>query len=247
MLDEEHRKLRADFLGDVFGFYDLPMMTQDRKRQVFQVHNIEQFVFLIADDPPMTCARLDHFGLSVGAEAELDEILARARAWQERDDRVDIIDKKVDDHGMLAITSIYVRYLLPMMIEIQWWDFKGMPRRRPRSEVTAPELRYGAFAPQGWKLEYTGWDAAERVGAHEGARAAHRAARLPPPLGVRPRRDGAAPRAHAHVRGVHDARRARAAHRARSSSARWSRARRTATPVCSPRKPRASTCSPAAG
>jgi hypothetical protein len=29
---------------------------------------------------------------------------------------------------MLAIASIYVRFLLPMMIEIQWWDFKGMPR-----------------------------------------------------------------------------------------------------------------------
>ena len=123
MLDEEHRKLRADFFGDVFGFVDIPMMTIDRKRQVFQVHNIEQFVFLIADDPPMTCARLDHFGLSVGAESELDEILARAKAWQARDDRVDIIDKHVDDHGMLAITSIYVRYLLPMMCEIQWWDY----------------------------------------------------------------------------------------------------------------------------
>ena len=24
---------------------------------------------------------------------------------------------------MLAITSIYVRYLLPMMCEIQWWDY----------------------------------------------------------------------------------------------------------------------------
>ncbi len=34
MLDEEHRKLRADFFGDVFGFVDLPMMTIDRKRQV---------------------------------------------------------------------------------------------------------------------------------------------------------------------------------------------------------------------
>ena len=102
------------------------------------MHNIEQFVFLIADDPPMTCPRLDHFGLSVGAEEELDEILARARAWQERDDRVEIIDKKVDDHGMIAITSIYVRYLLPMMIEIQWWDFKGMPGSADaRSEVTA--------------------------------------------------------------------------------------------------------------
>ena len=71
---------------------------------MFQVHNIEQFVFLIADDPPMTCPRLDHFGFSVGAEAELDDILARAKACQARDDRVDIIDKHVDDHGMLAIT-----------------------------------------------------------------------------------------------------------------------------------------------
>ena len=125
-LDEENRKLRADFYADVFGFYDLPMMTIDRKRQVFQVHNIEQFLFLIADDAgeSMSCPRLDHFGLSVGAESELDEILSRAKKWKERDDRVDIIDKKTDDHGMLAITSIYVKYLLPMMVEIQWWDYK---------------------------------------------------------------------------------------------------------------------------
>jgi hypothetical protein len=125
-LDEANRKLRADFYSDVFGFFDIPMMTIDRKRQVFQVHNIEQFLFLIAEDDgsAMTCPRLDHFGLSVGAESELDEILARAKTWKERDDGVDIIDKKTDDHGMLAITSIYVKYLLPMMVEIQWWDFK---------------------------------------------------------------------------------------------------------------------------
>ena len=124
-LDDEHRKLRADFYADVFGFFDIPMMTIDRKRQVFQVHNIEQFVFLIAEDDgsKMECPRLDHFGLSVGAEEELDAILAKAREWQARDDRVDIIDKKTDDHGMVAITSIYVRYMLPMMLEIQWWSF----------------------------------------------------------------------------------------------------------------------------
>jgi len=40
------------------------------------------------------------------------------------EDRVEIIDKKVEDHGVLAITNIYVRYLLPMMIEVQWWDMK---------------------------------------------------------------------------------------------------------------------------
>jgi len=123
-LDEEHRKLRADFLADVFGFYDLPMLTQDRYRQVFQVHNIEQFVFLIADDPPMSCPRLDHFGMSVETEQELDDMLARAKTFRTRDDRVDIVEREVTDHGMLAITSFYVRYLLPMMVEIQWWDFK---------------------------------------------------------------------------------------------------------------------------
>jgi len=126
-LDEEHRKARADFYTDVFGFVDIPVMTIDRKRQVFQVHNIEQFVFLIAEDDgsKMVCPRLDHFGVSVAAESELDDILARAKAWQARDDRVDIIDKKTDDHEMLAITSIYVRYLLPMMVEVQWWDYKN--------------------------------------------------------------------------------------------------------------------------
>ncbi len=78
-LDERHRTERADFYGDVFGCVDIPMMTVDRHRQVFQVHTIEQFVFLIADEPPMACPHLDHFGLSVGAESELDDILARAR------------------------------------------------------------------------------------------------------------------------------------------------------------------------
>jgi hypothetical protein len=91
---------------------------------VFGVHTIEQFVFLIADDPPMTCPRLDHYGLSVETMEELDDVLARAKAYRESDDRVEIVDKKTDDHGMLAITSIYVRYLLPMMVEIQHWEYR---------------------------------------------------------------------------------------------------------------------------
>jgi hypothetical protein len=124
LLDAEHRALLTDFYGEVFGWHELPMLTEDRKRLVFQAYTVEQFVFLIADDPPMACPRLDHFGLSVGSESELDDILVRARAYQARDGRVEIIDRKVDDHGMIAITSIYVRYLLPMMVEVQWWDHK---------------------------------------------------------------------------------------------------------------------------
>jgi hypothetical protein len=124
LLGEEGRKELCDFYGEVFGWNELPTETVDRKKLVFGVHTIEQFVFLIADEPPMTCPRLDHYGLSVGTEAELDDVLAKAKAYRERDDRVDIVDKETTDHGVLAITSIYVRYLLPMMVEIQWWDFK---------------------------------------------------------------------------------------------------------------------------
>jgi hypothetical protein len=124
LLDAEHRKLITEFYDEVFGWKELPMLTEDKHRLVMSCYTYEQFVFLIADDPPMTCARLDHYGMSVETEDELDAMLERAKAFQQRDDRVDIIDKKVDDHGTLAITSIYVGYLLPMMVEIQWWDFK---------------------------------------------------------------------------------------------------------------------------
>jgi len=124
LLDPTGRKQLCDFYQAVFGWNELPTETVDRKKLVFGVHAIEQFVFLIADESPMTAPRLDHFGLSVGTEAELDDVLAKAKAYQERDDRVDIIDKSTDDHGMLAITSIYIGYLLPMMVEIQYWEFK---------------------------------------------------------------------------------------------------------------------------
>jgi hypothetical protein len=124
LLDEAGRKQLCDFYEEVFGWNELPTETVDRKKLVFGVHAIEQFVFLIADESPMVAPRLDHFGLSVGNEAELDDVLAKAKAYQARDDRVDIIDKSIDDHGMLTITSIYVGYLLPMMVEIQYWEFK---------------------------------------------------------------------------------------------------------------------------
>ena len=123
LLEPAGRAELTSFYGDVFGWQELPTETVDGQKLVFSVHAIEQFVFLIADDPPMTCPRLDHFGLSVDTEAELDAVLAGAGAWQERDPRVDIVDKQTEDHGMLAITSIYVRYLLPMMVEIQWWEY----------------------------------------------------------------------------------------------------------------------------
>jgi len=124
LLDEKNRADITRFYDEVFGWKEIPMLTEDRHRLVLSCYTYEQFVFLIAEDTPMACARLDHYGISVATEEELDAMLARAKKFQESDDRVDIIDKKTEDHSVLAITSIYVGYLLPMMVEVQWWDFK---------------------------------------------------------------------------------------------------------------------------
>ena len=54
---------------------------------------------------------------------ELDGAWERAKAFRETDPRVDIIDPSVDDQEVVKIHSIYVGYLLPMMIELQYWEF----------------------------------------------------------------------------------------------------------------------------
>ena len=66
---------------------------------------------------------------------------------------------------MLAITAIYVGYLLPMMVEIQWWDFK----------VTGA-LRSGRVRPAGLEARVHGVGRRGGVGADRRARAAGRSA-----------------------------------------------------------------------
>jgi hypothetical protein len=71
----------------------------------------------------MQAPRLDHYGFSVSSREELDAAWERAVAFRESDPRIDIIDPSVDDQEVVKIHSIYLGYLLPMMIELQYWEF----------------------------------------------------------------------------------------------------------------------------
>jgi len=62
---------------------------------------------------------MDHFGMQVDTMDELDDMLGRARAYAEKDGRVDLIEKSAETYGPLTITSFYVGYLLPLMVEVQ--------------------------------------------------------------------------------------------------------------------------------
>ena len=123
LLDADGRGELLRFYGEVFGWTEMPTMTQDRERLVLRVHSNEQFVFLIADPQPMACPRMDHFGLSVAAPAELYETVERARKFRERDARVEIIEPEIEDYKVLKLHNFYVRYRLPLMVEVQCYEW----------------------------------------------------------------------------------------------------------------------------
>jgi hypothetical protein len=124
-LDAEGRAALAAFYGDVFGFEEYPDLTEDRRRLVLRAHTHEQFVYLVADDRPMTAPRLDHFGLSVSSLAEFEEVARRAAAWKARQPvEVELIEPTVEEYaGALRLHSFYVRYRLPLMVETQHFEF----------------------------------------------------------------------------------------------------------------------------
>ena len=93
LLDERGRADIVDFWSGVFGFEELPTETEDRRKLVLSAYDWEQFVFLVAEDQPMRCPRLDHFGMSVGSLDELEAFYAKAKAYAEKDDRVDLIEQ----------------------------------------------------------------------------------------------------------------------------------------------------------
>jgi len=66
----------------------------------------------------MEAARLDE----VATVGELEDIHRRAVAYQEKDARVDIVPPKAEIVGPFRLTSFYVGYMLPMMVEVQHFE-----------------------------------------------------------------------------------------------------------------------------
>ena len=124
-LDADGRGAITSFYGDVFGFTEYPDLTEDGRRLVLRAHTHEQFVFLIADESPMTAPRMDHFGLSVSSLPDFEEVHRRAAAWKEREpDAVDLVEPTVEEYvGALRLHSFYVRYRLPLTVETQHFEY----------------------------------------------------------------------------------------------------------------------------
>jgi hypothetical protein len=50
-------------------------------------------------------------------------MLQRAQKFREGDDRVEIVERNTDDFKVVKLHNFYVRYLLPLMIEVQCYEW----------------------------------------------------------------------------------------------------------------------------
>lgn len=124
-LDADGRSAITAFYGDLLGAAEHTEMTRDRAQLVLGLHTHEQFFFIVAEDEPMRAPRMDHVGVSVSTVEDFHEVARRAAAWKERlPDEVELIEPTSEDFvGVLRLHSFYVRYRLPIMVEVQHFEF----------------------------------------------------------------------------------------------------------------------------
>jgi len=129
-MDDDARAAILDFYGDVFGWTEGDNTGEEGNPLILYTGAFGQFVYLLPSPTPLACPRLDHFGVMLDTVAELHEIVERAQRHATNDERVHIID--VHDritHGPAndyRMTSAYIGFLLPMMIELQ--HLERLPR-----------------------------------------------------------------------------------------------------------------------
>jgi hypothetical protein len=119
LLDATGRADLLRFHEQVFGWTEMPTLTRDRELLVLRAWSNEQFVYLHASPEPMRTGASEHFGLSVPTREQIEEMYERAVKFQEQDPRVEIEPLSCEDFTVLKLHAFYVRYLLPVKIEVQ--------------------------------------------------------------------------------------------------------------------------------
>jgi hypothetical protein len=123
LLDAEGRGGLLRFHERVFGWTEMPTLTRDRELLVLRAWSNEEFVYLHASPEPMRAGATEHFGFSVPTRADLDAIYERAEKLRAEDPQVELLPRQTEDFRVLKLHSFYVRYRLPLSIEVQCFEW----------------------------------------------------------------------------------------------------------------------------
>ena len=118
-LTEEFKADVDAFYGDVFGwtFLDTPVVGQ--LGHLCRIGDDGDFILLLESDKPIESTGYDHLGFLYETAAEVDELLAKIKAWQEKDDRIRIKEYKDLVTPNITVHAFYVKHLLPLWFDVQ--------------------------------------------------------------------------------------------------------------------------------
>lgn len=127
------------FYQDIFGWegIEVPMVKLDCAKYLLRFDaESSQFLFLTEEPNALKSSSYDHIGLILEDRTAVDVAYEKARQWQQKDARVEIMEMQDMDAGMLNNHSFYVRYILPLWIELQALEYKPefQPQKRWRYE-----------------------------------------------------------------------------------------------------------------
>jgi hypothetical protein len=123
LLDDDGRAELLDFYGDVFGWTEGDNTGEVGNPLIMYTGAFGQFVYLLPGDPYLRAPAMDHFGVQVASLGQLHTIVDKAKARQERDERVTLIDVHArTTPGPTAdytLTSAYIGFVMPLLVELQ--------------------------------------------------------------------------------------------------------------------------------
>ena len=123
LLDDDGRRALLSFYGEVFGWTEGDNTGEPGNPLIMYTGAFGEFVYLLPAEPALHAPAMDHFGYQCDTLDELHAIVERAKAYQQRDERVTVVDvHSRTTHGSTrsyTLTSAYVGYLLPLMVELQ--------------------------------------------------------------------------------------------------------------------------------
>jgi hypothetical protein len=116
-------EIRA-FYADLFGWdaLDVPILRQTGLLLRTDPET-SQFILLTEQRLHLSSPGCDHLGLLCDSRAEVDALLARAKDWQRRDPRVEIKEYADLVSGPVTTHAFYVRFLLPIWIDVQVLEY----------------------------------------------------------------------------------------------------------------------------
>lgn len=123
---EANRQAIKDFYADLLDWESLDVPILGQNGLLLRTDpETSQFILVTEQKKHMSSPGYDHLGLLCETRAEVDALLAKTKAHQGKDDRVQIKEYEDLVTGGVTTHAFYVRHLLPIWLDIQVQEFEA--------------------------------------------------------------------------------------------------------------------------